>query len=430
MATEPRREPAAGNYLMVLSVQFYRTRPGHFAVEGAFAEHLRQLLTALSSLVSRITVTGPEMSAELYAASGASLAEIDEQAERIVYHPLYETSASTLAFVAGYPRLLRALYEDVQNATVVHASTTHDLSRPTEFAALLLAFWCDKPTVCVSDIDLRNEARMNYTTGTWTLKSYLLARHLYDPIRKLQLHVAARKCSLVLLKGQQYARHFGAGRANVKDFLDSAFSKEHLIPREQLDAKLARLRDPEQALELVYFGRLTAYKGLDRCLQAIHEAEQLGVVNLRFSVFGAGADEQRLRELSEELGLGAKVFFHGSVPFGPQLFAKLYASELLLAAPLNEDTPRSALDAMACATPILAFDTYYYRDLARSGAVDLVEWPSVSRMAARIAHFAGHRHELIPMAESARRFAADNTQESWIERRTAWTLQLLAGVSA
>ena len=159
----------------------------------------------------------------------------------------------------------------------------------------------------------------------------------------------------------------------------------------------------------------------------MHEAEQLGAANVRFSIFGTGAEEQRLRQLTEELGLGGKVIFHGSVPFGPLLFAKLYASELLLAAPLNEDTPRSALDAMACATPILAFDTYYYRDLARSGAVDLVEWPSVSGMAARIAHFATHRHELIAMAESARRFAEDNTQESWIERRTAWTLRLLAG---
>src|SRR4028119_2090010 len=92
LAADPRHEPAAGNYLLVLSVQFYRTRPGHFAVEGAFAEHLRQLLAALSSLVSRITVTGPEMSEEVYAASGASLAEIDEQAERIFYHPLYESS--------------------------------------------------------------------------------------------------------------------------------------------------------------------------------------------------------------------------------------------------------------------------------------------------------------------------------------------------
>jgi glycosyltransferase involved in cell wall biosynthesis len=282
-----------------------------------------------------------------------------------------------------------------------------------------------KTTICVNDIDVRNNAWMNYRTGRWSLKSYLLCRCVYDPVRRLQLEYAARTCSLALLKGRQFAADFGRGRANVRDFLDSAFSAEHIIPAARLEAKIAGLEDPARPLEIVYFGRLTAYKGIDHCLRALAESVRLGAGNLRFTVIGSGEEREALERLAAALGLGDRVVFTGPVPFGSALFERLYDFHLLLAAPLSGDSPRSALDAFAAGIPILAFDTYYYRDLLRSGAVELVAWPSAVELGARIAQHCRDKRGLAETMRNAAAFAADNTQEHWLDRRIGWTSQAL-----
>jgi glycosyltransferase involved in cell wall biosynthesis len=210
----------------------------------------------------------------------------------------------------------------------------------------------------------------------------------------------------------------------VKYFLDAAFSAEHVISPEALARKTASLADPAQPLELVYFGRLTAYKGVDRCIEAVALAAKMCSAPLRLSIIGAGEEVDRLRSLGLRLGVADRVEFRGAFPFGPRLFDQLCPLHLLLAAPLSEDTPRSALDAMACGLPILAFATDYYTDLEESGAVDLVPWLSVERMAERIAHYAADKQRLMPLALAGVEFARSNTQEAWLNSRAQWTLAL------
>jgi glycosyltransferase involved in cell wall biosynthesis len=383
------------------------------------------LRARLAPRVRRLTVSGPEMSAAEYERSKGSLAEIDEAAEQIVYRPLYASSLGTAGFWLRYPARLRDLYREVRAAEVVHASTSHDLWRPMEFPALVFGRWLGRTTICVNDIDVRSNAWMNYRTGRWSRRSYLVCRYLYDPIRRLQLEWAARNCSLALLKGRKFAADFGRGRASVKDFLDSAFSAEHLIPPAALEAKIAALGDPARPLELVFFGRLTAYKGVDQCLRALAESVRLGGDGFRFTVIGAGEERENLEQLAAELGLGDRVRFTGPIRFGPALFEQLYRCHLLLAAPLSNDSPRSALDAFAAGLGIVAFDTEYYRDLAASGAVDLVPWPSASELGARIAEHCRNPRALADRLLRAVAFAAENTQEQWLDRRIGWTLEAL-----
>ena len=73
--------------------------------------------------------------------------------------------------------------------------------------------------------------------------------------------------------------------------------------------------------------------------------------------------------------------------------------------------------------PVLAFDSYYYRELERDGGgVSCVPWPDVDAFAARMGTLANDRGQLAELAMKAVRFAAANTQESWLERRARWTL--------
>ena len=398
------------------------------AVESAFCLHLRLLRASLAPEFSGMTIASPTMLPARYEPQADHLGRIDEEREAIRHVALHPAETGPVAFwLWHFPRSCARLWREVRRADLVHASPSHNLWRPIEFTSLLLARLAGKRTICVVDIDLREQATMMHRAGFWGRRTLFVARRVYDPLRRLQLRLAVRWCSLVLLKGRRLCRDFGAGRPHVHYILDAAFSPEHVIARAALDEKLAALQARERPLELVYFGRLVAYKGIDRCLEAVARAAARTKAPFRLTIIGAGPERERLERRAAELGVAALVEFRPPLPFGPRLFEALRPMHLLLAAPLCEDTPRSALDAMASGIPILAYATEYYSDLAQSGAVDLVPWLAVERMAERMAYFAEDTRRLVPLARAAVDFARDNTQERWLERRVAWTRALFAG---
>jgi glycosyltransferase involved in cell wall biosynthesis len=416
--------PEPSDYLMVLPVPFHRIGPGRIATESAFCEHLRLLRALLAPRFSRLTIAAPTLSAAAFA-SLPYPGEIDEVADGISFVPLHDVDVGPLRYwllhlLPNLAKVARA----VRRAAVVHASPSNP-RWPIEFPALLIGALLRRKTISFTDIDHRRSTMMSYRSGRMSKRAYLGNRMVLDPIRWLQHAIIVRICSLVCLKGRKFAADIGKGRAHVKHFFDAAFLAEQIISPSLLAAKIAALRDGSPPLELVYFGRLTAYKGIDRCLEAIARAVAAGAGPLRFHVIGAGEQDAELRARARELGIAELVEFHGPVTFGPELFARLYRCHLLLAAPLSEDTPRSAFDAMAAGVPILAFDTAYYRELADSRAVEVVPWPSVAALAARIVELARDKSPIASMAERAVEFARQNTQEIWLRRRIEWTFALL-----
>jgi glycosyltransferase involved in cell wall biosynthesis len=163
------------------------------------------------------------------------------------------------------------------------------------------------------------------------------------------------------------------------------------------------------------------FKGVDRMLRAVRAARDAGA-DVTFDVFGAGDEQARLAALAAELRLGDVVAFHGARPYGPAFFAELADLDLLLAAPLSEDTPRSAIDAQALGMGVLAFDTYYYAELAQQGAgVATAPWPDDAALGRQLAALAADRERLVDLGARGVAFAAANTQESWLRRRASWT---------
>jgi glycosyltransferase involved in cell wall biosynthesis len=419
------QDARSSRYLMVLNVKFYRMSPTTFAVESAFCDHLRMLKARLGAEAETFCVAGPPMSEAEYERGKSHLGTIDEARESILFCALHNAETGRIAFWMRFLPLAAKMYAQVRDADIVHSSYSHDLFRPVQFVAVLMALWLKKKTVVVIDIDNRNSAWMNYRTGHWTLKSYLLAKYLYDPLRTIQIRIIARFCSLVLLKGRKMVCDFGAGRSSVKYILDAAFSREHIIPAEVLESKIKVVTDASEPLHLVYFGRIVQYKGLICTVQALDRVNRDGSSNWQFHVIGAGDEEAALRSRVQELGLSSQVIFHAPIPFGKALFDVVRTMDILLATPLSEDTPRSALDAMACGVPVLAFDTYYYKDLAEiSGAVETVPWPDVDALACRISHLVKDRAPLSRMIGAAVKFSRENTQEIWLDRRVRWTLDL------
>jgi len=414
---------AAPDYTMVLPVRHYRIDQSHVAVESAFAEHLRMMRARIGTAAERLVIASPGMSKAAYEAEKRGYAVIDEKAEKIQFFTLVviDSALSTGAKVKQFPRLMRTLHGLARRSLCIHSGLSWDMWLPFEFGSILFGIFLRRRTVFVVDIDYRNSAYMSYRSGDWSQKSYLLCKYVYDTARSLQVWVAARYCSLVLLKGKKMAEDFGAGRPNVKAFLDASHSERNIISESRLLEKLATVRDEGKPLRLVYFGRLTAYKGIDRCLRAAAGARAAGA-DLTLDIIGGGDQMGALRNLARELGAEDWVTFHGPMPFNQDFFTLLYSFHLLLAAPLREDTPRSALDAMAAGIPYLAFDTYYYRELLESGAGRVVPWPEIEAMAKMLTHLEKNREEIAGMVENAVSFARSNTQEIWLERRQGWTM--------
>lgn len=409
-----------GRYLMVLPVPGYCSGPHSFGIESAFALHLRTLRRKLGPLAETLVVVSPELSVAERARASLETIHADEG---IVFHPLFPNQLSTKAFYWRLPSIWRTLREEVEQADIVH-SGLDTLYRPYCFPALVMAKQRGKKTISVTDIDHRLSARMNYQTGSWSLRQYATTRLIHDTSMHLQQRFATNNFSLVLLKGRRLARDYGRGRPHVKNFLDSAFETEHVIPEARLRAKATAVLDSKLPLEIAYFGRLVPYKGIDHMLRAVRVAIDCGA-HVRFRIIGDGTQRAELDQLSAELGLTKHVAFVGLVPFGKSLFDQLYDSHVLLAAPLSQDTPRSALDALAAGMMLLSYDTYYYSELAEAGApLELVKWRDHKAMGARLVALANDRQRLASYLNAARIFAEPNTQEAWLDKRIGWTRAL------
>lgn len=410
-----------GTYLMVLPVSFYRIAEGRFASESAFAAHLRLLKSMLGDRVRALVVAGTELTPERYEILKTSWVEIDEDKEDILFHSLHLADAGHVEFLKRLPRLMKELHREVARARVVHAGPSF-LYRPTSFASLVLGKSLKKVTISVTDIDNRESARMNYETGRWSRRQYLTTRIIHQTWDHLQHSLVARMCSLVLLKGKGLADDYGRSRPNVRNFLDSAYGTEHLIPGDVLNQKLERLADTKQPLRLTFYGRLVAYKGIDHMLCALGIARESAGFSATFDVYGDGPERENLETLTRNLEIEDIVRFHGGVPFGTEFFEKLRDLDVLLAAPLSQDTPRSALDAQAAGQYVLAYDTYYYRDLAASGAaVGVVPWRDERALAHGLVRLHEDRRELVDAIRRGATFARENTQEHWLDRRFSWT---------
>lgn len=411
-------------YLMVVPVTARSLGPNGFATEGPFADHLRVVRELLCDEVDELVVAGVEMREEDYQRNAEHLGVLHTPRDHVSFVPLFPDGLGRRAFwTQWWPRIVGRLVEEVGRAGVIHAGPSHDLWRPIEVTALGLGAALGRTTISVTDIDERESARMMYETGRWSRRVYLTTRYLYDRLRDLQHRAIVRACDLVLFKGDQLVADYGAGRPHVRGIFDPGFEADQVVGDDLLHEKLARLREPGRTLQLLYFGRFAYYKGVHHMIEALAQAPD---VSAHLHLMGYGEEEPALRRLVDDRRLGAKVSFHEPMRYGPAFFEKIRGFDLMLAAPLGVDTPRSTWDSFASGLPILAYDTEFYASLARqTGAVEVVPWNDVGRYADRLRTLAFEPALLTALVRNAVAAARRNTQRAWLERRAAWTREVL-----
>lgn len=131
----------------------------------------------------------------------------------------------------------------------------------------------------------------------------------------------------------------------------TAISDVELRPMEQsvLDARLAHIRNHSGKIKIATSGGLVAYKGQQFVIEALAKLKAQGNTNYEYHLAGSG-DDETLRKLAKELGVGDQVIFEGRLAH-EQMFPWLDEMDLYIQPSLQEGLPRAVVEAMSRGLP-------------------------------------------------------------------------------
>jgi glycosyltransferase involved in cell wall biosynthesis len=118
--------------------------------------------------------------------------------------------------------------------------------------------------------------------------------------------------------------------------------------------------------EVLFVGRLTAQKGPESLIWALSKVVEIRP-DVVLKVVGRGPQEQRLRALSETLGVGRNVVFLGAVANHELPACYRGATMLVFPSVSDEGFGLVCVEALACECPVIASDLPAVQELIRDG---------------------------------------------------------------
>jgi PEP-CTERM/exosortase A-associated glycosyltransferase len=157
-----------------------------------------------------------------------------------------------------------------------------------------------------------------------------------------------------------------------------------------------------------FIGSFYAYEGLELLLQALPQMQQR-MPELRLLLVGGGPQEEQLKELAADLGIGDSVVFAGRVPH--QQIAQYYALIDVLVYPRRQMrltdlvTPLKPLEAMAQGRLVAASDVGGHRELIKDGKTGILfKADNVDALAAALLALLHHPETWPALRQAARAF--------------------------
>lgn len=127
---------------------------------------------------------------------------------------------------------------------------------------------------------------------------------------------------------------------------------------------------PDEATLLVYTGRISSEKNLDRLLPQFALAREI-VSNLYLLLVGHGPQEEKLKRQAQDLEVGDVTHFAGSVPY-EEVGNILAMADAYVTASVSEVHPLSVIEGMAAELPVAAVASPGISDTIEPGKTGLL----------------------------------------------------------
>jgi glycosyltransferase involved in cell wall biosynthesis len=128
-----------------------------------------------------------------------------------------------------------------------------------------------------------------------------------------------------------------------------------------------KLADPAGPLKLLFAGRLAPAKGVHELLAALDLAEAEGVP-VHLDVLGSGELLDACKAAAAKTRRTTRLTLLGTIPYGPEFFAKLHDYHAVVVPSLSDEQPRIVYDAFSQGLPVLASNTPGLRDCVHASA--------------------------------------------------------------
>jgi glycosyltransferase involved in cell wall biosynthesis len=268
---------------------------------------------------------------------------------------------SMLTYFLALPLALRRYPSDL---------VVEDFAAP--FSSVLVPWWTRRPVVGVVQWLFARQKSRQYKLPFFVVEALGVRAH------RRMVAVSSELASQ--LRGRN-------GRARV-DVVHNGVAPELLATR------------ADKGTDLVFLGRVEiAQKGLDMLLEAF--ASVAGQTDARLVVAGDGPDVAAVRERIRSLGLEGRVELVCRVE-GEAKRALLASAQLVCMPSRYETFGMVAAEAMACGTPVLAFDIPCLREVLPTECGVLVPAFDVGAFATALAELAGDADRCAAMGDAGR----------------------------
>ena len=192
----------------------------------------------------------------------------------------------------------------------------------------------------------------------------LLVVKALDAAYRLLAHL-----SKTVVIGPEIARHYGGESPRLHVMTASVVREDDL-------AAGPHDHDWTGRRELLTVGRLDVEKNPILVVEALALLERASPGCYRVTWVGGGPMVEQVRHRANELGVADLIQLRGWVPFGPELLEIYRRAHLFVHVSLTEGVPKVLIEALACATPIVATDVGGVRALLDGGRAGLLVPPS------------------------------------------------------
>lgn len=252
----------------------------------------------------------------------------------------------------------RAMWRGLERVDVVWIFGPH----PFALVLVLLAALRRKRIVLGVRQDTGEYFRSRVGDGRWrslTLAATALLDHAY---RLLGRRLAAT------LVGRQIAAQYGGDRPS------NLVMTVSLVPARSLEAFPRGLSSPGP-VRLLTIGRLEVEKNPLLVVEVLAEIERRRPGRYRLTWLGRGALEHEVRARAVELGVEMLIDLRGYIALGDELFELYRGADVFVHVSLTEGVPQVLVEALACATPVVATAVGGVPGLLENGVAGLLVAP-------------------------------------------------------